>query len=333
MAAFNKQPNGKWRVRVRKNGQTLTKTFTYKADADIWAREIESEIERWVDVVRRSKDKTTFGDLLERYAVEYAPTLKGGKREVSRARQIAVRRLGGLPVYRMTSDDIAAFRNERMDEGLSPSTVRKELSTISGVFELAIKEWGFDGLTNLVRLIKKPKGMTRREMRLTPDEVTLLWAIPDDEIRRIAVFALETSARQLEIVSLRWSDVDLSRRTATVHDKVGQHTGRTKRLPLSSRAVAVLNETRSRLRPFCPDNMEPDSFSGWVSEQWKNKKVKWGFRKELWLRDIRHEAISRFFEKGLSVVEVMSITGHTNPAQLDTYTHLMHQTSLASRLD
>jgi integrase len=37
--------------------------------------------------------------------------------------------------------------------------------------------------------------------------------------------------------------------------------------------------------------------------------------------DLRHEAISRFFEKGLNVPEVALISGHRDPRMLFRYTH------------
>ena len=43
---------------------------------------------------------------------------------------------------------------------------------------------------------------------------------------------------------------------------------------------------------------------------------------DLHFHDLRHEAISRFFEKGLSVPEVALISGHKTPVMLFRYTHL-----------
>ena len=42
----------------------------------------------------------------------------------------------------------------------------------------------------------------------------------------------------------------------------------------------------------------------------------------LHFHDLRHEAISRFFEKGLSIPEVSMISGHRDVRQLMRYTHL-----------
>ena len=52
------------------------------------------------------------------------------------------------------------------------------------------------------------------------------------------------------------------------------------------------------------------------------KKLKDLGIKDLRWHDLRHEAASRFFEKGLHPLEVASITGHKSLTMLRRYTHL-----------
>ncbi|WP_363320723.1 tyrosine-type recombinase/integrase [Acidiferrobacter sp.] len=47
--------------------------------------------------------------------------------------------------------------------------------------------------------------------------------------------------------------------------------------------------------------------------------------------DLRHEATSRLFEKGLDIMAVASITGHKSLTHLKRYTHLRAE-DLVSRL-
>ena len=54
---------------------------------------------------------------------------------------------------------------------------------------------------------------------------------------------------------------------------------------------------------------------------WERLKNK-GNIKDLHFHDLRHEAISRFFEKGLSIPEVALISGHKDVRMLFRYTHL-----------
>ena len=63
---------------------------------------------------------------------------------------------------------------------------------------------------------------------------------------------------------------------------------------------------------------------------WK-RLVKKQQLQNLHFHDLRHEATSRFFEKGLNVVEVASITGHKDLRMLQRYTHLKAE-DLAKKL-
>ena len=52
---------------------------------------------------------------------------------------------------------------------------------------------------------------------------------------------------------------------------------------------------------------------------------------DLRFHDLRHEATSRFFEKGLNVMEVAAITGYKDLRMLQRYTHLRAE-DLAKKL-
>jgi integrase len=52
---------------------------------------------------------------------------------------------------------------------------------------------------------------------------------------------------------------------------------------------------------------------------------------DLRFHDLRHEATTRFFEKGLNIMEVASITGHKDLRMLRRYTHLKAE-DLAQKL-
>lgn len=97
-------------------------------------------------------------------------------------------------------------------------------------------------------------------------------------------------------------------------------------MPLSSRAIAVLRGIAS-------------SPSGRVFGDLTKEALKQSFKRAvrragiagLRLHDLRHEATSRFVEKGLNVMEVASVTGHKTLQMLKRYTHLS-LTDLATRI-
>ena len=58
-----------------------------------------------------------------------------------------------------------------------------------------------------------------------------------------------------------------------------------------------------------------------VKLAWKRLNKRAGIT-GLHFHDLRHEAVSRFFELGLTVPEVALISGHKDPRMLFRYTHL-----------
>jgi integrase len=73
-------------------------------------------------------------------------------------------------------------------------------------------------------------------------------------------------------------------------------------------------------------NIRPDSVSQAFERACKRAGIE-GLR----FHDLRHEATSRFFEKGLNTMEVATITGHKTLEMLNRYTHL-RASDLVSRI-
>ena len=82
-------------------------------------------------------------------------------------------------------------------------------------------------------------------------------------------------------------------------------------IPLTKRAKYILYESK------LPFSMSANA----VRLAWERLKNKSNI-KDLHFHDLRHEAISRFFEKGLSIPEVALISGHKDVRMLFRYTHL-----------
>ena len=118
--------------------------------------------------------------------------------------------------------------------------------------------------------------------------------------------------RRSEILNLRWVDVDLDSGFASLFDT---KNGEDRRVPLTKTARYVL----SRL-PRKDERVFPIS-ANCVRLAWERCRNKAGIS-DLRFHDLRHEAVSRFFEMGMSVPEVALISGHKDVRQLFRYTHL-----------
>ncbi len=99
---------------------------------------------------------------------------------------------------------------------------------------------------------------------------------------------------------------------------------------LSYKAINTLINTPKHIkskRVFWIWPQKPDAISG----AWRPALKRAGIT-GLRFHDLRHEATSHFFEKGLNVLEVAAITGHKSIQMLQRYTHIKPE-SLVSKLD
>lgn len=155
----------------------------------------------------------------------------------------------------------------------------------------------------------------RRERRLREGEYERLREAArtrkNADIERVIVFAVETAMRRGEILSLRWEQVDLKRRSVTILES---KNGYSRTIPLTSSALALLqgiDRTGDRVFPLAQDALR---------SAWERLMTAANIH-DLHFHDLRHEAISRFFEMNLSAPEVASISGHRDVRMLLRYAH------------
>ncbi len=264
----------------------------------------------------------TLNDILTRYDLEVAPQHRSGTSRFNI--RILKRTLGDTPLAKFDAQAVAKWRDERL-QSVKPPTVARNLNTLSAILNHARKEWCY-AINNPIADIKRPSQGKPRSRRMEPgEEVRLLEAL-QTRYGRVVRFALATGMRRGEVLSLTWQNVDWSRRVALLPVT---KTGEARRVPLSSVAMRILEEGRQ----------EPvQSITGVVfdihhialEKAWQ-KACKQADIADLHFHDLRHEAISRFFELGLNPMEVSSISGHKTLVMLKRYTHLRAE-DLARRL-
>jgi len=332
MASFRKRDSGQWQAQVRKKGYpTQTKSFSSKAAATQWVRSIEYEMDQGLFVSRNEAERTTVGELLNRYLREYTPRKKGAGPEACRIRALLRHPLADRFIGSVRGVDMARYRDERLQK-VTAGSVRRELTILSHLFEVSRKEWGIF-VHNPVRDITLPPNSRARDRRLqdTEDasdtEESRLFAAcrrcRNPYLLPIVQFALETAMRQSEIVRLRWQHVNLKRRTAFLPDT---KNGESRTVPLSSVAVDVMKAL--------PRSINGEVFPGVTTESIKKafiRAVRHAGIEDLHFHDLRHEATTRLFEQGLTILEVSSITGHKDLQMLRRYTHLRAE-DLAKKL-
>ncbi|MDI1241221.1 MAG: site-specific integrase [bacterium] len=305
------------------------------------------------EIARELSDRRTFRELDSFFRTEFVHEARfvGGKK-VSGFRQsidtvehyldAALNFFGDRWIDEITFADLQRFKKSIEDKPTQHGKVRSVSDTnhflkrLRRLFAVAIEQgWleknPFNRGSNLI--IESFE--TERTRTLSPpEEMKLLdqcgprsWR---SHLRPIIIVAIETALRRGEIMSLRWSSVDLDRRQIRVESQ-NSKTLKSRLVPLSARAVETLAELRRK------------------SPRWKNKPVfgesdfKKGFNNacidakiaDVHFHDLRHTAITRWLEKGISPAIAMKASGHS---QMKTFLRYVNQSSesvydFAMRLD
>jgi len=326
--AADKRGAFSWQVQVRMRGNaSASKTFDTKAEAERWAKEIETEMAKGRYVSTKEAESYTMKECLDRFCQEYLPRLKGAQREINRANRLARRYpIAQKIMATIRKKDLAAFILEREAEGVSDGTVRLDLAIISKMFVVAKEKWGMESLVNPVGKGMRPPESLGRERRLEPGEEEKLLEAADDDLVPVIKWALATCMRRSEICGLQWKDVNIERRTALlINRRVKNATTRT--VPLSKGAMEILKDIPRNIGGSI-FGLTPDC----VTHKMGRAAARAG-SEDLWFHDLRHEGTSRLFElTDLDTMEIKEITGHKTLKMLSRYTHL-RANRLVERLD
>jgi len=170
----------------------------------------------------------------------------------------------------------------------------------------------------------REEGETERYHRLRLDAADLL------------LIALQTAARRMEILSLRWTDINFEWKTLRV---TGTKTDRIRTIPLTDTLVALFQRRREETRPSplvfplmaCRSMLKSET--GLIyQEASKRAGVPYGRETQGgWvLHDARHTAITAMLHAGNSLESVMAISGHSARVMAMRYAHSNERTRRAA---
>ena len=319
MATYIKRKSG-WLAQIRRKGhETICRTFDTKAEAERWAIGVESKMGdgRYEDT--REALTTTLSECLSRYESEVTVSKKGAVQERYRIALWLRDDLANKPIGAIKSLDIAKWRDARIASGVSSGTVRLDLALISNLFTIAIQEWCLPIINPVMNIRKPSPGKPRDRCLLAGEEDKILGAC-SPEMRIIVILAIETAMRRGEIIGLRREMI--SGQIITLPDT---KNGTVRKVPLSTRALAVLSEMPHRL---------DGKVFGYTEHGCTQMFVKYCQRlniKDLRFHDLRHHALTRMAENGLSEMELKAISGHKCSQMLSRYVNL-NVNNLANKL-
>lgn len=327
-------------VRVRKHGfKPVSQTFIRRTDAIAWGRRTEADMQagRFIEA---SEPTPSLRVAIAEYRLKVAVRLKGARDYAYSFKEIEASDIGSKPVDQLKPADLVDWRDALAGRGLKPATVARRLGLLSGVLSWCHKERGW--LTeNPMRSVRKPTVRDARTRTLDPEEVRYLeiataaaratW-LPD-----AVTLLIRTAMRRSELVGLQCSDVDLSRSVAILQDS---KNGDQREVPLCPEAKAAMERLTADAavhgrKGLLPIN-DPEAISFAFRRAVVRARARYeedciaegrfcdpGFMTGCRLHDLRHHAVSAWARTGgLSLIELMKISGHRSPRMLARYAHL-----------
>lgn len=268
--------------------------------------------------------------------------------------------LGHLQMQKVTKADVDAMVTKLLAGGrrkathkaktLSARTVNAALDKLSAVFEDALKQ-GIIG-RNVVKLVDRPN-QTKKEMQTWTAEQAAAFLNHTAESRLAAAWMLSLyGLRRGEVLGLRWSDIDLAKKTLTVRwcrlamgYEVVEGEPKTERgkrtLPLDDGLVAALTDLQLKQREeaekagvaysdgcsICGGHhVVVDELGQPYHPEWYGRRftteVKASGLPEIRLHDVRHTCGTLMHLRGVKTAVISKWLGHASAAfTMATYVH------------
>lgn len=347
-----KTPDGKrWFARLRytdRHGQAREKKRTCASHAK--AKEKLKDLRR--EIENESSDRQTYRQLDRYFREHYVHAAKfvGGKKlsgfrqdisTVERYLDRALEFFGDRQLDAITYADLRQYKLhiESMPKGnhgtgeRSISDTNHHLKRVRRLFNIAIEQGWLDkspfdkGGSLIIESFE-----VERTRIISPAEESRLLAACDrwrKHLKPVIIFAIETACRRGEIQTVRWSNVDLTGRVISIESS-NTKTLKSRLVPISARLRDTLAQLRqNQLKPGSP------VFGGADFKRAFNSAANDAGLADIHFHDLRHTAITRMLEKGISPPLVMKISGHTQQKTFLRYVNQSAQSvyDIAMKLD
>ena len=311
--AYIRYRNGKYRLEISLNGKRINKSFYKKSDAVKYSRQIELDIQqsRYVDFTKASR--TTLKSML---------VLRKDKKGIDKqleyriAKVLEHKTLVELPLTEITPSDLAQYKNSRLKH-VKNATVNRELSCISTTFKMATNEFKIPIPDNPVKSFLKDVEVPEESRRLVDDEEQRLLNVMGRNRMSIwwkplFIFSIRTGMRKGEHLKVKWTDINYDRKILKVRGDVSKNK-KPRNIPLTNELIDILKTL--------PRSINGKVFQlsySYIDEGFKSICEKANVPNYYWHCN-RCTAISTMFDMGLSIPEVMSISGHKTLTALKRY--------------
>ena len=334
----NKAGDVSYRVQVRIKGRpTETATFARLTDARQWAQQTEADIRRGKYFQTSEARKHTMSETIDRYFKDVLihkenPVNQRTYLEWWRA-QIGVYALSDITAALIVEKRNALVGSKnKFGREIGSATANRYTQALGHVYTIASKEWGWT-TENPVQNITKFKESRGRVRFLSDGErVALLNACKESEneyLYTVVVLALSTGARKMELLGLKWEDIDFKRGLIILHETKNDER---RSIPLQGHAKTLLEERKANRIEGCqyvfPSKRikfdmknNPIYKPIDIRKAWENVLKSSGIS-DFRFHDLRHSAASYLAMNGATLTEIAEVLGHKTLQMVKRYAHL-----------
>jgi integrase len=340
-----------YRVQVRLKGHpTETASFERKTDASKWAQNIESAIREGRHFKTAISKKHTMAHAIDKYHKE---VLCHSKNPINQKIYLAYWRdvLGEYSLADISSSLIVKYRNEllgrenKFGRSIGVATANRYTQALGHVLNIAMKEWEWINQNPMVKITKYKEPRGRVRFLSEEERKGLLEACQQSKnpyLYEVVVLALSTGARKMEILGLKWADIDFTRGLIVLHET---KNGERRVIPLQGRALDLMRKLFDNRHKDCdlvfPSRKASKTKTGEFIYQpidirtaWENTLVKAGI-KDFRFHDLRHSAASYLAMNGASLAEIAEVLGHKTLQMVKRYAHLSeaHTSAVVAKMN
>ena len=308
MASIRRR-NGKYQVQIRVGSYRRSQSFRKLNDAKSWARK-EEELAEQRRYLGSKYEPCNLAEILVRYLRDVTPHKKSCDTERIVLQALLKENWVNGPLPLLNAAAIAEYRDKRL-AAVKPATLKRQLNIVKHACATAEQEWDWLSPLSLLQRIQLPKNSEHVVKRITADnEHALINAAERCRTKNLChliTLAIETGMRRGELLALEWEDIDLERSELLVRRS---KNGKSRTIPLTARAHTTL----ANMKSDCRKPVFPLSANA-VRLAFERVRTRAGL-KNIRFHDLRHEAISRLFDRGLTTPEVALLSGHKTVSQI-----------------
>lgn len=268
-------------------------------------------------------------EVVERYMKEVSPLKKGSHVRNGEIEKHFRKFFDDVLLENVAPSLLSRYKAERLltisrkGRPVSPDTVRKELSLLRQIFNVAIDEWELCKENPVRKVIKSLPGEEKRVRYVLPEEAEKLRFTIPAWLKPIVIAACQTGLRRGNLLNLTIHQVDFDLNRIVI--------GKTKNgAPINIAMTSIVRETllalirnRTVISPYVFCDEQGKAYTPYkVSMAFKRACKKAGVT-NLRLHDLRHDFATLMLRKTRNLVDVQHSLGHKDPRMTLRYAHLL----------